>query len=152
MVKKIKIVSVVGTRPQFIKAAIMSRALFENDYLDEKIEEICVNTGQHYDDELSEIFFRELKIRHPKFELPPQKGKSIEQLSFLIKKIHSILTDENPAGINLYGDTNSTLAAAISANSLNIPIVHIVAGERVYRRDQVPEESNRIIVDNLASL
>ena len=152
MVKKIKIVSVVGTRPQFIKAAIMSRALFENDYLDEKIEEICVNTGQHYDDELSDVFFRELKIRHPKFELPPQKGKSIEQLSFLIKKIHSILTDENPAGIILYGDTNSTLAAAISANSLNIPIVHIEAGERVYRRDQVPEESNRIIVDNLASL
>jgi len=148
---KLKVVTIVGARPQFVKAAIMSRGLKQDKYLNKTINEVFINTGQHYDHELSKVFFNDLKIKKPNYEFEPIKESQIHQLSALIEKVFNALKKESPDSVILYGDTNSTLAGAIAANSLNLPIIHLESGERIFRRFNVPEESNRIIVDNMAS-
>lgn len=145
-----KIISVIGARPQFIKAAVLSNAL--NKIKSHNIEEILIHTGQHYDTEMNELFFDQLGLKKPDYFLNAGTYKGIKQLSFIMDEIEPILRKESPHALLLYGDTNSTLAAAIVSTQLDIPIIHMEAGERVYRREKVPEESNRIITDHLAAL
>jgi len=145
----IKIITIIGARPQIIKASAISRAIKEN-YKDD-IEEIIVHTGQHYDKNMSEVFFTELDIPRPKYNLAVGSGKHGEQTSKMIEGIENILETEKPNGIILYGDTNSTLAGAIAASKIHVPIVHIEAGLRSFDK-YMPEEINRIMCDHASTL
>lgn len=145
----IKIITIIGARPQIIKASAISRAIKEN-YKDD-IEEIIVHTGQHYDTNMSEVFFAELDIPRPKYNLAVGSGKHGGQTSKMIEGIENILETEKPNGIILYGDTNSTLAGAIAASKIHVPIVHIEAGLRSFDK-YMPEEINRIMCDHASTL
>lgn len=140
-----KIVTVVGARPQFIKAGIMSKHLIK------EFDEILVHTGQHYDKNMSEVFFEEMGIEKPKYNLGVGSGTHASQTAAMMVGLEEVLYKENPDGILLYGDTNSTLAAAITAAKLQIPIFHVEAGVRANIFD-MPEEQNRIVTDHLSSL
>lgn len=142
-----KIITVVGARPQFIKAAVVSRAFSAID----DVNEVIVHTGQHYDENMSNIFFDELDIPKPDFNLSIGSGSHGQNTGRMIEAIETVLLDENPALIMVYGDTNSTLAAAIAASKLHIPIVHVEAGLRSFNR-QMPEEVNRVLTDHVSSL
>ncbi|MDA3953992.1 MAG: UDP-N-acetylglucosamine 2-epimerase (non-hydrolyzing) [Bacteroidales bacterium] len=144
----IKLLSIIGARPQIIKAAALSRAI-RNEFTD-KIEEIIVHTGQHYDENMSKVFFEELKIPMPNYNLNVGSGKHGEQSAKMITGVEKILLKENPNYIVLYGDTNSTLAGAVAASKINIPIVHIESGLRSFNK-KMPEEINRIICDHCSS-
>ncbi|CAG5080032.1 non-hydrolyzing UDP-N-acetylglucosamine 2-epimerase [Parvicella tangerina] len=144
-----KIVTIIGARPQIIKAAGLSRAI-KNNFSD-KIEEIIVHTGQHYDQNMSEVFFEELGIPKPNINLNVGSGKHGEQTAKMISGIEDILINEQPDAIVLYGDTNSTLAGAVAASKIHVPIVHIEAGLRSYNK-QMPEEINRIMCDHASTL
>ena len=146
-----KIVTVVGARPQFVKAAIFSKIIKEKKY-QEKITEVLIHTGQHYDQLLSDVFFKELGIPIPKYNLNIGSHRTCIQLSQLISKLEPVIVKENPKAILIYGDTNSTLAAALVGAHLGIPVIHVEAGERIYRRKDVPEEINRVMTDHVASL
>jgi UDP-GlcNAc3NAcA epimerase len=146
----IKILTVVGARPQFIKASALSRAL-RNDTFKEKIEEIMVHTGQHYDANMSEVFFQELEIPEPKYNLNVGSDMHGAQTSAMIQKLETILQEEKPDALIIYGDTNSTLAAAIAAAKIHIPVVHIEAGLRSFKK-AMPEEINRIVSDHVSTL
>jgi len=138
-----KIAAVVGARPQFIKAASLSRILRQEH------DEILIHTGQHYDDNMSEIFFAELDIPRPNYNLNVGSMSHAKQTAAMMIGIEDILFSEKPDAVILYGDTNSTLAGAIVAGKLNIPIAHVEAGVRCFVRD-MPEEQNRILTDHLA--
>ncbi|HPQ07573.1 MAG TPA: UDP-N-acetylglucosamine 2-epimerase (non-hydrolyzing) [Syntrophales bacterium] len=144
-----KIVTVVGARPQFIKAACLSRAV--RDEGEGFIEEVLVHTGQHYDDGLSAVFFRELAIPEPAYHLGVGSGSHGEQTGRMLAAVERVLEAERPAWVLVYGDTNSTLAGALAAAKLHIPVAHVEAGLRSYNR-LMPEEINRVISDHLASL
>ena len=144
-----KIITIIGARPQIIKASAISRAI-KNFYSD-KIEEIIVHTGQHYDENMSEIFFRELEIPRPKYQLSVGSGKHGAQTAKMIEKIEDVLETEQPNAIIVYGDTNSTLAGAIAASKIHIPIIHIEAGLRSFDK-AMPEEINRILCDHCSTL
>jgi UDP-GlcNAc3NAcA epimerase len=144
-----KIITVIGARPQIIKAAAISREILKN--YSNKIEEVIVHTGQHYDQNMSEIFFHELNIPKPYYNLNVGSSSHGVQSAKMIEGIEEILLNENPKYILLYGDTNSTLAGAVAASKMNIPIVHIEAGLRSYNR-KMPEEINRIVCDHLSAL
>ena len=146
---KIKILTIVGARPQIIKSAALSRAI-KNKYVD-KIEEIVVHTGQHYDDNMSQIFFDELEISKPKYHLNLGSGNHGKQTAAMIECIEEILFKEKPDCIIVYGDTNSTLAGAIAAAKIHYPIIHIEAGLRSFNKS-MPEEINRIICDHVSTL
>lgn len=139
-----KIVTIIGTRPQTIKAASLSRRLREDH------EEILVDTGQHYDKNMSEIFYKELEIPKPHYNLAVGSGSHANQTAKMMIGIEEILLKENPDMVLLYGDTNSTLAAAVTAGKLCIPIAHIEAGVRTFLKNN-PEEQNRIVTDHLAT-
>lgn len=140
-----KIVTIVGARPQFIKSSIVSKKLKEKG-----IEEIYIHTGQHYDKNMSDIFFEELNIDKPKYNLCIGSGTHGEQTGNMIVEIEKILLQEKPNGILLYGDTNSTLAGAIAGSKLYIPIFHVEGGVRLHLAN--PEEINRILTDNVSTL
>ncbi len=138
-----RIVSVVGTRPQLIKAAALSPVLRARH------EEILVDTGQHYDDELAGSFYRELDLAAPDHELAVGGGSHAEQTAAMLAGLEPMLIDRRPDAVLIYGDTNSTLAGALAAAKLNIPVAHVEAGLRSFDR-RMPEEINRVVADHLA--
>jgi UDP-GlcNAc3NAcA epimerase len=145
----IKIITVIGARPQIIKAAALSRAIQKN--YSTTISEKILHTGQHYDENMSDVFINELGIPKPDFNLNVGSGKHGQQTAQMIIGIEAILLKEEPDFLVLYGDTNSTLAGAIAASKLHIPVVHIEAGLRSFNK-QMPEEINRIMCDHASTL
>ena len=144
-----KLVTIIGARPQIIKAAALSRAI-KNHFAD-KIREVIVHTGQHYDDNMSQVFFDELGIPHPDYNLHIGSASHGVQTARMTEGIEDILIKEKPDFIVLYGDTNSTLAGALAAAKIHVPIVHIEAGLRSFNK-AMPEEINRIVCDHCSSL
>jgi UDP-GlcNAc3NAcA epimerase len=144
----IKIVTIVGTRPQIIKAAALSRAI--KSKFSKGIEEIIVHTGQHYDANMSGVFFDELQIPQPNYNLNVGSGSHAKQTATMLTGIEEILVKEKPQAIVLYGDTNSTLAGAIAAAKIHVPIAHIEAGLRSFNKT-MPEEINRITCDHCST-
>lgn len=144
-----KIITIIGARPQIIKASAISRAI-KNSFSD-KIEEVIVHTGQHYDENMSEIFFTEMDIPKPNYNLSIGSATHGIQTAEILKGIEQIITDEKADALLIYGDTNSTLAGALAASKLLIPVIHIEAGLRSYNKS-MPEEINRIVSDHVSSL
>lgn len=144
-----KIVTVVGARPQFIKAAAVSRAI-RDDY-EGQIDEVLVHTGQHYDDNMSKVFFEELDIPHPKYNLEISGGQHGAMTGRMLEGVENVLLQEKPDWLLIYGDTNSTLAGALAAAKLHVPVAHVEAGLRSFNM-RMPEEVNRILADRVSSL
>ena len=143
----IRIVTVVGARPQFIKAFALSRMLRQQS----NMEEILVHTGQHFNWNMSDVFFAELGLKRPKYNLEIHGGGHGAMTGRMLCAMEDILLEENPAAIVVYGDTNSTLAGALAGAKCRVPVVHIEAGLRSSNR-KMPEEVNRIVVDHLSTL
>ena len=144
-----KIVTVIGARPQIIKAAALSRAIKE--HFKKEVNEVIVHTGQHYDDNMSQVFFDELGIPQPDYNLGVGSASHGVQTAKMIEGIEEILLKEKPDYLVLYGDTNSTLAGAIAASKIHVPIAHIEAGLRSFNKS-MPEEINRICCDHCSTL
>ena len=143
-----KIFTVIGARPQFIKAAVVSRALAEHR---PDVREILVHTGQHYDANMSDVFFDELNIPRPDHNLGVGGGTHGQNTGRMIEKLEALMLAENPDWVLVYGDTDSTLAGALAAAKLHIPVAHVEAGLRSFNR-RMPEEINRVLTDHVAAL
>jgi UDP-GlcNAc3NAcA epimerase len=141
-----KILTIVGARPQFVKAFPLSREL----RLHGEFEEILVHTGQHFDWNMSDVFFSELGIETPRYNLNIHGGSHATMTGRMLAAIEDILLAEKPTGVLVYGDTNSTLAGALSAAKCGVPVIHVEAGLRSFNRT-MPEEVNRVVVDQLSS-
>ncbi len=149
-----KLLTVVGARPQFVKAAVLSRAIAcfnEHRVENRRIQEVMVHTGQHYDADMSAVFFHELGIPSPAYHLGVGSGPHGQQTGRMLEGLERVMEQEGPDYVLVYGDTNSTLAGGLAASKLGIPIAHIEAGLRSYNRG-MPEEINRVIVDHVSSL
>lgn len=145
----IKILTIVGARPQFIKAAVISRAI--RNSFNEFVNEVIVHTGQHYDENMSEIFFQQMDIPAPNYKLNIGGLGHGEMTGLMLIEIEKILIIEKPDWVLVYGDTNTTLAGALAAKKINIKIAHIEAGLRSFNME-MPEEVNRVIVDRISDL
>ncbi len=145
----IRLVNLVGARPQIIKASAISRAI--RGHFAGKVEELLVHTGQHYDREMSQVFFEELRIPQPDVNLGVGSGSHGRQTAQMIEKLETLFFERSPHVVVLYGDTNSTLAGAVAAAKLHIPIVHIEAGMRSFDK-KMPEEINRVMTDHVSTL
>jgi UDP-GlcNAc3NAcA epimerase len=146
---KKKIITIIGARPQIIKASALSRAI-ENNF-SEQLEEILVHTGQHYDENMSHVFFEELGIPKPKYNLSVGSGSHGAQTAKMIEGLEQIFLDEEPNAVLVYGDTNSTIAGSLAAAKIHIPVVHVEAGLRSFFK-AMPEEINRISCDHMSTL
>ena len=140
-----RVVTVIGNRPQFVKAAAVSRLLREQH------TELLVHTGQHYDDELSTIFIRELGVPRPEIELGIHDGTNTDQTARMLAALGPLLAEQRPDRVLVYGDTNSTLAGGLAAAQAGIPVAHVEAGMRSFDR-RMPEELNRVLTDHAADL
>lgn len=148
----LKVVTIVGARPQFIKAAAVSRAISNyNKNSAKTINEVIVHTGQHYDDNMSQVFFNELQISQPNYNLEVSGGKHGEQTGRMLERVEEVLLEQNPDKVLVYGDTNSTLAGALAATKLHIPVAHVEAGLRSFNR-LMPEEVNRVLTDHISDM
>ena len=148
-----KLLTIVGARPQFIKAAMVSRAILRRNAMSGSalITEQILHTGQHYDPDMSEIFFRQLEIPEPSFRLNCGGMTHAEMTGTMLIEIEKILLSELPDALLVYGDTNSTLAGALAAAKLRIPVIHVEAGLRSFNQ-AMPDELNRILTDHASSL
>lgn len=144
----ISILTIVGARPQFIKAAAISRAVRE--HFSGQVREYLLHTGQHYDENMSDVFFRQMQIPRPDFRLNVGSGSHGLQTGEMMRQIEEILLTHKPDALLVYGDTNSTLAGALAAAKLHIPVIHIEAGLRSFNKS-MPEEINRICSDHVAT-
>ncbi|MBD3637150.1 MAG: UDP-N-acetylglucosamine 2-epimerase (non-hydrolyzing) [Crocinitomicaceae bacterium] len=144
-----KIITVIGARPQIIKAAAISRAIA--DKFDGKIHEIILHTGQHYDDNMSRVFFDELNVPKPALNLNVGSDAQGLQTAKMLEGIESAIQHEKPDAVLVYGDTNSTVAGGLAASKLGVPIIHIEAGMRSFNK-AMPEEINRIVCDHVSTL
>jgi len=143
--RTVRLLTVIGARPQFIKAAPVSRILRQ------KHEEMLLHTGQHYDDAMSNLFFRQLEIPAPDWNLDIGSGPHGAQTAAMLSGIENIATEQRPDWVLVYGDTNSTLAGALAGAKLHIPVAHVEAGLRSFDR-RMPEEINRIVADHISDL
>ncbi len=148
-----KIVTIVGARPQFIKAATVSRAIAQRNLQadSDPVNEVIVHTGQHFDHNMSQTFFDQLAIPAPKHNLNIHGGGHGMMTGRMLEQIEQLLTVEQPDWVLIYGDTNSTLAGALAAIKLHIPVAHVEAGLRSFNM-KMPEEVNRIVADSVSSL
>lgn len=142
-----RVVTIVGARPQFIKAAVVSRAFMARPDVSERL----IHTGQHYDERMSDIFFSQLGLPEPAWHLGIGSGSHGMQTGRMLEAIETVLVAEKPEWVVVYGDTNSTLAGALAAAKLGIPVAHVEAGLRSFNR-AMPEELNRVVTDHLSSL
>src|SRR5918911_5414704 len=140
-----RVVTVIGNRPQFVKAGAVSRRLRERH------DEVIVHTGQHYDDEMSRVFFEELSIPAPDRQLGVGSGPPAVQTGRMLEALEPVLAELEPEAVLVYGDTNSTLAGALAAAQAHVPVAHVEAGMRSFDRG-MPEELNRVLTDHLADV
>jgi len=141
------VVSVVGARPQFVKAAPVSRAIATSG----RLQEVLVHTGQHFDPEMSDVFFSDLNLDPPAVNLGISGGSHAEMTARMLTALEGVLLDQDRAVVIVYGDTNSTLAGALAATKLNLPVAHVEAGLRSFNR-AMPEEINRVVADHTSTL
>jgi len=139
-----KIVTILGARPQFVKASMVSKEMIER----RDIQEVIIHTGQHFDENMSKIFFQEMGIPEPKYNLGINTLPHGAMTGRMLEKIEKVLQKEHPDWVLVYGDTNSTLAGALSAVKIHIPVAHVEAGLRSFNR-KMPEEINRVLTDHL---
>nr|WP_288009574.1 UDP-N-acetylglucosamine 2-epimerase (non-hydrolyzing) [Kyrpidia sp.] len=142
-----KIVTVIGTRPQFVKASVVSLALSQENW----VTELLVETGQHYDRNMSTLFFEQLRLPSPRYYLNVGSHSHGVQTALMLKGVETVLVEEKPDLVLVYGDTNSTLAGSLAAAKLNIPVAHVEAGLRSFNR-RMPEEINRVLTDHMSEL
>lgn len=150
---QMKLVDIVGARPQFIKIGPVLRAIerHNREHPERAIQEILVHTGQHYDDTMSHVFFEELELKEPDYHLGVGSGTHARQTGEMLRCIEEVLMKEKPDGVMVYGDTNSTLAGALAAAKLHMPIAHVEAGLRSFNK-KMPEEINRLLTDHVSDL